>query len=85
MAGTPIIANKVGGITDILIPDKNGLFFEPSKEESLLLCIERIIGDDWEHFSRQARDSFLSTFVASEHNLNIQIDLLDSLLNSKLT
>ena len=76
--GTPIIANKVGGIADILLPNYNGVFFEPTLNGSLLIAIQQILNDDWLVYSTNARNSFLNRYDDSIQNVNKQITSYES-------
>lgn len=39
VAGVPVVASRVGGIPDYVIPDKNGLLFEPGNVEDCIRAI----------------------------------------------
>ncbi|MBO4491020.1 MAG: glycosyltransferase family 4 protein [Lentisphaeria bacterium] len=44
-AGLPVLASGAGGLADFITPERNGLFFDPEKPESLVCAYERLIGD----------------------------------------
>ena len=44
--GLPVITTPVGGLTDVLIPDKNALVFEPSDINHLAKLIDELITDE---------------------------------------
>lgn len=78
-AGTPIIANKVGGIKDILLENTNGLFLKPYEKGSLKYLVRNII-NNWESFSKNARQSFLDRYDANEDIIAMQITNLEKAL-----
>ncbi len=45
VCGTPVVAPAVGGITDFLSDDVNGLLFDPPTAESLGACLRRLADD----------------------------------------
>lgn len=47
-AGVPVIASDLGGLAEIVVPDKNGLTFASGNARALQAAIERIADDrDW--------------------------------------
>ena len=44
-AGLPVLASGVGGLADFITPERNGLFFDPEKPESLILAYKRLADD----------------------------------------
>jgi glycosyltransferase involved in cell wall biosynthesis len=66
---TPIIANKVGGIKEILLEHKNGLFFNPLKKGSFKYQVQEII-NNWETYSYQARKSFEDRYILNDMNIS---------------
>lgn len=74
--GTPIIANKVGGIREVLVNGYNGLFL---KEGRLKDNVQTII-EGWENYSRNARNSFKTYHEVSNTNISKHVDLLQKLL-----
>jgi len=79
--GTPILANKVGGITDILEEGKNGYFIDLSNKGDLRLKIQKILEKDWDSLSKNSRHIFLKRFVASKDNVKNQINKLEKELH----
>jgi glycosyltransferase involved in cell wall biosynthesis len=45
-AGKPIVASRIGGITDQIEPEINGILVEPGNESALRDALARVIGDD---------------------------------------
>ena len=45
-AGLPIITTKVGGVTEIIEPDENGLVVLPKKPREISRAIEKLIDDE---------------------------------------
>jgi glycosyltransferase involved in cell wall biosynthesis len=44
-AGVPVIASDLGGLSEVVTPDKNGLLFAPGDVGALSRAIERVAGD----------------------------------------
>ena len=44
-AGLPLIASGAGGLGDFIVPDRNGLLFDPRDPESLIRCYDRLTDD----------------------------------------
>ena len=44
--GLPVVTTPVGGLTDILIPDKNALVFEPGDINCLTKLLDKLISDE---------------------------------------
>jgi glycosyltransferase involved in cell wall biosynthesis len=78
--GTPVLANKVGGIKDIVEDGRNGYFFDPEKPGDLKKKLRLIIDGDWQKFSENARKSFLDKFSCTEENLKVQLARLEQRL-----
>lgn len=75
--GTPIIARKVGGIKEILEPHRNGEFFDFNLPGNLECQLTSVLDPNkWEEYSNQARLVFETNFLASETNLNNQVNFL---------
>lgn len=79
-AGTPILANKVGGIADILIDGENGYFFDPESTDDLSQKLTQILEGDWDELSMAARQRFLDEFVSNDDNLKTHVSAIESLL-----
>lgn len=82
--GTPIIANRVGGIKEILIPGKNGEFFDannPSELENILLSL--LNDNNWLTYSDNARSVFKEKFECTDKNLMKQREQLFDLIKLK--
>ena len=79
--GTPIMANKVGGITDIVEDGSNGYFFDPDRNGDFVLKAKRIIDGDWDNYSKNARESYIKNHFASKKNLHHHAKKLISILN----
>lgn len=76
--GTPILAHKVGGITDILENGKNGYFFRKNDSVDLANKINKILSDTQLYSSLVdgAKLSFNKQFCLNEKNLNKKVDLI---------
>ena len=75
--GTPILANRVGGIKDILQPSLNGEFIDVTNPEDLRVKIKKILShDNWTKYSESSRKIFLSRFCANSGNFEQQVQLL---------
>ncbi|TPV33869.1 glycosyltransferase [Paucihalobacter ruber] len=80
-AGTPIIANNVGGIKDILVNGKNGYFCENDTFQiDLIKNITQILEGDWNAMSEFARKDFIDRFKYHDNNMSKQLNILNSLL-----
>ncbi|MEZ6036993.1 MAG: glycosyltransferase family 4 protein [Planctomycetota bacterium] len=44
-AGVPVIASDLGGLSEVVVPDRNGLLFAPGDATALQAAIERVAGD----------------------------------------
>jgi glycosyltransferase involved in cell wall biosynthesis len=82
--GTPIIANRVGGIKEILIPGKNGEFFDVNNPEELEKIFLMLLDEDnWHAYSENARSIFKEKFEGNERNLMKQKEQLFDLIKFK--
>ena len=45
-AGLPVLASCAGGLKDFIVPERNGLLFDPEKPAELLRAYDRLTGDD---------------------------------------
>ncbi|MDG1275697.1 MAG: glycosyltransferase family 4 protein [Algoriphagus sp.] len=82
--GTPIIANKVGGIKEILIPGKNGEFFDANNPEELEIILLKLLNNDnWLEYSQNARSIFKEKFECNQKNLMKQKEQLFDLIKFK--
>ncbi len=79
---TPILANQVGGIKEIVLENKNGFFLKPHQKGSLKHLVRSII-NNWEFFSKNSRQSFLDRYIANEKNISAQITKLEKALYPK--
>jgi glycosyltransferase involved in cell wall biosynthesis len=43
--GRPVVATDVGGVSDIVVPDRNGLLVAPEDPEALAAAMARVLGD----------------------------------------
>ena len=66
-AGVPVVATKVGGVTDIIEDNKNGLIVEPHNTEQLSGAMLRILTDRGlaDKLARQAREDVEKKFTLS--------------------
>jgi glycosyltransferase involved in cell wall biosynthesis len=44
-AGLPVLASNVGGVPDLIQPEKDGLFCDPQKPESFVAGVSRLLDD----------------------------------------
>ncbi len=44
-AGVPVLASQVGGVPDLIEPDKTGLFCDPARPESFRAGVAKLLGD----------------------------------------
>jgi glycosyltransferase involved in cell wall biosynthesis len=44
-AGVPVLASNVGGVPDLIEPERTGLFCNPAKPETFRTGVERLLGD----------------------------------------
>jgi len=72
-AGVPVLASKVGGVPDLIEPEKTGLFCDPARPESFREGVARLLGDrPWaQQLAVNARAEALRRFhpqvVAQQH------------------
>lgn len=76
--GTPIISTKTAGGLEIIEGDKYGCFFELDDNNSLLKGI-KIILNNWEEYSKQAKFNF-----NNKYSLENQIEFHKNFIKSKL-
>lgn len=81
--GTPILANKVGGIVDVLREGENGFFLDTEKKGDLRIKIQKIIDGNWDSLSKNARNYFLERFEANEENVENQLNELKKEIRPK--
>jgi glycosyltransferase involved in cell wall biosynthesis len=43
--GTPVIASRIGGIVDMVIPGQTGMLFEARNHSNMLECLEAFVGN----------------------------------------
>ena len=79
-AGTPILANKVGGITEILEDKKNGLFFNPRQKGDFTNKATELLNGDWNAYSQYARASFIKKFSDAPANVQAHFERLQELV-----
>jgi glycosyltransferase involved in cell wall biosynthesis len=69
--GTPAVAYQLGGMTDMIDPEKNGFLAQTLTPESLYLQIEKIINiwennvEMWNNFEKEARQKALKDYSES--------------------
>jgi glycosyltransferase involved in cell wall biosynthesis len=44
-AGVPVLASQVGGVPDLIVPEKTGLFCDPARPESFREGVARLLGN----------------------------------------
>jgi glycosyltransferase involved in cell wall biosynthesis len=75
--GTPILANRVGGIKEILQPGINGEYIDVSNLDDFRQKVEKILAqENWKEYSKLSREVFLNRFSANSENFQQQIHLL---------
>ncbi|TFV97214.1 glycosyltransferase family 1 protein [Algoriphagus kandeliae] len=75
--GTPIMANKVGGIKEILFQGQNGEFFNSEDILQFENYLQTILNqENWKTYSKNARDIFEQNFAASNKNLSAHVNFL---------
>jgi glycosyltransferase involved in cell wall biosynthesis len=80
-AGVPVLASKVGGVPDLIEPDKTGLFFDPERPESFRVELERLLADrGWaRQLAASARAEALRRFhprVIAQRHLDVYHEVL---------
>ena len=82
-AGVPALASNVGGVPDLIIPEKTGLFCDPLQPDTFRTGVARLLDDAGlaSRLAREAKGEALRRFhpqvVAQEH-LNIYRDVLEA-------
>ncbi len=72
-AGVPVLASKIGGVPDLIIPEQTGLFGDPDRPESFCEGVTKLLAD--QKFAQQlaitakaeARRRFHPQVVARQH------------------
>lgn len=80
-AGMPIVASNVGGISEVILPEKTGLLVEPENAEQFALTVIRLIDDP---ALRQRLGSQARTFLREEYSLEIATARLEKLYEEVL-
>lgn len=67
--GTPILASRIGAITELVKPYETGLLFEPGDADDLVTQVEWVLDhpDEWQRIRRQARQEFESRYTADQN------------------
>ena len=72
-AGVPVLASNVGGVPDLIEPNKTGLFCDPQRPETFRLGVARLLEDHdltrqlTNHAKCQALQRFDPYIVAQQH------------------
>ena len=74
--GIPVVSTPVGGLPDVLLDNKNVLFFTSGNIEELSDKLRRIIIDQKLRYALSQESLGLSKGLFSENKINEQIDLL---------
>jgi glycosyltransferase involved in cell wall biosynthesis len=82
-AGVPVLASQVGGVPDLIVPEKTGLFCDPARPESFREGVARLLGDRaWAHqLAAAAKAEALRRFhpeVIARRHLEIYRQVLGS-------
>ena len=80
--GTPVVASKVGGLTDVIADGETGFLVPPKNPEALALAIEDILTDEEmaRDMSMKAKERFRRMF-SSQSIADRFIQLYEELLN----
>ena len=80
--GTPVIANNIGGIPDMVVNNENGLLMDSIESGPLAHSIDDLINDKsrLRHFSIQARRRIVSSF-SNERSAKTYKELYVRLIN----
>ncbi|MEN8446475.1 MAG: glycosyltransferase [Cyanobacteria bacterium J06555_13] len=67
--GTPILASRIGAITELVKPYETGLLFEPGDANDLIAQVEWVLdhSDNWQQIRQQARQEFEVRYTASKN------------------
>jgi glycosyltransferase involved in cell wall biosynthesis len=87
-AGVPVLASNVGGVPDLIEPDKTGLFCDPQRPESFREGVEKILVDrPWaQQLAASAKAEALRRFhpqVIARRHLEIYREVLGKSSGSK--
>ena len=83
-AGVPVVASRVGGVTDLIEDGVTGLFCDPSSADSMRNTVERLLcnKDLARRLSEKARERALEKYqpriIAARH-----LEIYREVLNSK--
>jgi glycosyltransferase involved in cell wall biosynthesis len=67
--GTPVVAFRIGGMTDLIEHGQNGFLADKVTAESIGSCIEKALAESWDHdvISIAAHTKFDSHKIAASH------------------
>ncbi len=64
-AGTPVVGAEIGGIPELIVPEKTGLTFESGNVDALLKALDAAYKADWDYGA--IRGDALERFSADRH------------------
>ena len=81
-AGVPVLASKVGGVPDLIEPEKTGLFCDPERPESFREGVEKILANrQWtQQLAAKAKAEALRRFhprVIAQRHVEIYRDVIE--------
>jgi len=44
-AGVPVLASRVGGVPDLIVPEQTGLYCDPTRPDSFREGVAKLLGD----------------------------------------
>lgn len=67
--GTPILASRIGAITELVKPYETGLLFEPGDAQDLITQVEWVLAhpEKWQQIRQQARQNFEARYTAPDN------------------
>ncbi|NEP19362.1 MAG: glycosyltransferase family 4 protein, partial [Leptolyngbya sp. SIO4C1] len=67
--GTPILASRIGAITELVKPYETGLLFEPGDANDLITQVEWVLNHPtaWQQIRYQARQEFENRYTAADN------------------
>ena len=65
--GTPILATRVGGLAEVLVPNENALLFEPRSEDGVASAVVQLATDSalGQKLARNAREACHARFSSA--------------------
>ena len=81
--GTPVIASRLGAMSEMIVHDYNGLHFNPGDVKDLENCLEMFARSDRKDLYTQARKTYEDVYHPDIHYASI-MGIYEKVINSKI-